>query len=103
MGHLLSEAAGGLHRDLKTQDLKGCVGFELAERPCCQSSSPVCAARGSCSKAHSHINSPRIGDVLNIREAQSGSLWIGGDQGRLCRVSDIGAGSPMMSGNSQTG
>lgn len=65
--NLLLEAAGGLYRDLQMQDLKGCIGFGLAQRPCCQSRSPVCVAHGTCSKAHSQINSSKVGDVLNTR------------------------------------
>lgn len=60
-GKLVLEAAGKLHRDLQMRDLKSRIGFRLAQRPCSQSSSLICAARGTCSKAHSKINSPRVG------------------------------------------
>lgn len=77
-GKLALEAAGGLHRDLQMQDLKGRMGFRLAQRPCSQSGSLICAAHGTCSKAHSKINSARVGVVLNTREAQSNPLWAQG-------------------------
>lgn len=48
------------------------IGFGLAERPCCQSNLLLCAV-GDCSKIHSQINSPMIGDVLSTREAHSKS------------------------------
>lgn len=37
-------------------------------------------AHSTCSKAHSDINSPRIGDVLSTREEQSNSLWAQGQE-----------------------